>query len=276
MGILTRTRDSFYDRGAHYATDAFLRQAERLAGDGADVLEVGARPGGVGVRDVAEAEEAELAAAGVSALRARFDVPVAVDTTRAAVAAAAFAEGAVLGNDMSGFADAGYLPAAARAGAAVVATHIRLPPGVPDPDPRYEDLVGEVRSALEALAARAVAAGVAADRIVVDPGLDLGKTWRQSLALLGRLGAIAELGRPVLVAVSNKICLGRALGLATDERAVATVAACALGVAAGGRVLRVHDAGAGRQVADLHAAVCEAAAEHGGAYAAVAPGRRRA
>jgi dihydropteroate synthase len=261
MGILNRTRDSFFDRGAHYAADAFLRHAERLVQDGADLLDVGARPGGVGVRPVSEAEEVDLAAASVAILAARFEVPISVDTTRAAVAAAAFAEGAVMGNDMSGFADPGYLPAAARAGAAVVATHVRLPPGVPDPDPEYEDLFADVRRALEDLVARALAAGIATERIVVDPGFDLGKTWRQSLALLGHVGGLGVCGRPVLIAVSNKIFLGRALALDTGERGIATVAACAFGVAAGGRVLRVHDVRAGRQVADLYAAVGDAAGE---------------
>jgi dihydropteroate synthase len=262
MGILNRTRDSFFDRGAHYAADAFLRHAERLVNDGADILDVGARPGGAGVKPVSAAEETQLAAASVAMLGARFDVPISVDTTRAAVATAAFAEGAVMGNDMSGFADPGYLPAAARAGAGVVATHIRLPPGVPDPEPEYDDLLEDVKRALEDLAARAVGAGVPAERIVVDPGFDLGKTWRQSLALLGHVGVLTAMGRPVLIAVSNKIFLGRALSLDTGERSTATVAACAFGVAAGGRVLRVHDVRAGRQVADLYAAVRDAAEEH--------------
>jgi dihydropteroate synthase len=262
MGILNRTRDSFFDRGAHYAADAFLRHAERLVRDGADILDVGARPGGVGVRPVSEAEETDLAAASVAMLAARFDVPISVDSTRAAVATAAFAEGAVMGNDMSGFADPGYLPAAARAGAAVIATHIRLPPGVPDPEPRYDDLIADVKHALEDLTARAVAAGIPAERIVVDPGFDLGKTWQQSLALLGHLDALTELGQPVLIAVSNKIFLGRALSLDTDERSIATVAACGFGVSAGGRVLRVHDVRAGRQVADLYGAVRAAADGH--------------
>jgi hypothetical protein len=146
VGILNRTRDSFFDRGAYYALDRLLEQAERLVVGGADVLEVGARPGGVGVAGVGPEEERDLAASTIAALRARLDLPLAVDTTRAAVAAAAFAEGAVLGNDMSGFRDPGYLPTAAAAGAAVVATHIRLPPGVPDPQPVYGDLLGEVRA----------------------------------------------------------------------------------------------------------------------------------
>src|SRR5208282_1916209 len=100
------------------------------------------------------------------------------------VAAAAFGAGAVLGNDISGFADPAYLPAAARAGASVVATHIRLAPRVPDPEPHYDDLVGEVAGFLLERAERALASGITADRIVLDAGLDLGKTARQSLTLL--------------------------------------------------------------------------------------------
>jgi dihydropteroate synthase len=257
MGVLNRTRDSFHDRGAHFRLDAFLRRAERLVGDGADMLDVGARPGGVGVREVSEGEETELAVESIRELRSRFDVPISVDTRRAAVASAAFAAGAVLGNDMSGFRDPEYLATAAAANAAVIATHIRLAPGVPDPDPVYADLVEDVAGALERLVADAQAAGIPDDRIVIDPGYDLGKTWQQTLELLAHTRRFARLGHPLLIAVSNKIFLGRALGLDGGERATATVAACAYGVAHGGRVLRVHDARAGRQVADLIAALSE-------------------
>jgi dihydropteroate synthase len=256
VGILNRTRDSFSDRGAHFALDRLLAHAERLVTDGADVLEVGARPGGVGVVEVSADEERDLAADTLAALRTRFDQPLAVDTWRATVAEAAFGEGAVLGNDMSGFRDPDYLRVAAAAGAAVVATHMRRAPGVPDPDPLYEDLLGEVATRLAALTRAALDAGIPADQVITDPGIDLGKTWRQSLQLLGRLDRVAELGFPVLLAVSNKIFLRRALEL--DPAApldVATAAACALGVTRGGRVLRVHDARVGRQAADLAAAV---------------------
>jgi dihydropteroate synthase len=125
MGILNRTRDSFYDRDAHWRLDALLRRADQLVDDGADLLDIGSRPGGVGVQEVSEAEETDLVAETVTAVAARFDVPISVDTTRATVARAGFTVGAVLGNDMSGFRDPGYLRAAARAGASVVATHIR-------------------------------------------------------------------------------------------------------------------------------------------------------
>src|SRR4051812_33917412 len=103
MGILNRTRDSFYDQGAHFRLDDLLRHAERLLGDGADLLDVGARPGGIGVREVSVAEEVDLVAETVAALRERFDAPISVDSTRAAVVRAGFTAGAVLGNDMSGF-----------------------------------------------------------------------------------------------------------------------------------------------------------------------------
>jgi dihydropteroate synthase len=255
MGILNRTTDSFYDHGACFRLDDLLRRAEQLVADGADLLDVGARAAGVGTREVAEAEEIELVCETVTELRRRLEVPLSVDTWRAAVAAAAFEAGALVGNDLSGFSDPGFLPAAAAAGATVVATHMRLAPRVPDPDPVYGDVVADVAAALARLAAGAEAAGIAADRILVDPGLDLGKTWQQSTRLLAATARFAALGYPVLLAPSNKIFLGRLLGLELHERAHATVAACVVGVVRGARVLRVHDARPARQAADLLAAV---------------------
>ena len=214
MGILNRTRDSFYDRGCHYRLDVLLRRAEQLVRDGADLLDVGARPGGVGVREVPEAEEIELAGETLTALAERFDVPLSVDTQRAAVARVGFAAGAVLGNDMSGFRDAHYLDAAAAAGASVVATHIRLPPGMPDPEPLYHDVVGDVTAGLRELATRAGRVGLGPERVVLDPGLDLGKSWQQSVMLLAAMDTFAGLGHPLLLGASNKIFLGRLLGSA--------------------------------------------------------------
>ena len=261
MGILNRTTDSFYDRGACFRLDDLLGRAERLVADGADLLDVGARAAGVGTREVSEAEETDLVTESVTELRRRLDVPLSVDTWRASVAAAAFEAGALVGNDLSGFSDLGFLPAAAAAGATVVATHMRLAPRVPDPDPVYGDVVADVAAALARLAANAESAGIAADRILVDPGLDLGKTWQQSTRLLAATACFAGLGYPVLVAPSNKIFLGRLLGLELHDRGHATVAACAVAVARGARVLRVHDARPARQTADLLAAVlaCDAA-----------------
>ena len=175
MGILNRTPDSFYDRGATWDFDEFLRRAERIVADGADILDVGGVKAGPGPH-VTEQEELDRVIPAIEALRERFDVPLSVDTTRAAVAAAGYAAGAVVGNDISGFADPDYLAVSAAAGATVVATHIRLAPRVPDPDPHYDDVVAEVRDFLVERARRAEAAGIPPERIVVDAGLDLGKT----------------------------------------------------------------------------------------------------
>lgn len=249
MGILNRTPDSFYDHGAYWDLDAFYARAARLVADGADLLDVGGVKAGPGP-EVTEVEELDRVVPAVAALRQRFDVPLSVDTWRASVAAECFAAGAVVGNDISGFADPEYLPVAARAGASVVATHIRLRPRVPDPDPHYDDLVGEVSDFLIERADRAREAGVAEDRIILDAGLDLGKTADQSLALLQASDRLASLGFALLLSASNKTFLGKLFDLEVGERRVVSMAAHAVGVSLGCRILRVHDVAATRRICD--------------------------
>jgi len=240
MGILNRTPDSFYDRGATFGLDDLLRRAEQLVSEGADLLDVGGVKAGPGP-EVDLAEELDRVVAPVAALTARFDVPVSIDTWRAEVAKEAYAAGAVMGNDISGFADPGYLAVAAAAGAAVVATHIRLAPRVRDPEPSYDDVVATVADFLADRAAQARAVGIPSEQIVVDAGLDLGKTAAQSLALLRASPALAALGYPLLLSASNKTFLGVLFDLTIDGRRDASLAAAALGLSGGCRVLRVHD-----------------------------------
>jgi dihydropteroate synthase len=254
MGILNRTPDSFYDKGATYALDDLVRRAGLLVEEGADLLDVGGVKAGPGP-EVGEAEEMDRVIPAIEALADRFDVALSVDTWRASVARAAYEAGAVVGNDISGFADPDYLPAAAEAGATVVATHIRLGPRIPDPDPVYDDVVGTVRSFLAERADRARAAGLAPDQIVIDAGLDLGKTALQSLALLRASDRLADLGYPLLLSASNKTFLGVVLGLEIGQRREASLAATALGAALGCRVMRVHEVGAHRQACDVMAAL---------------------
>jgi dihydropteroate synthase len=159
MGILNRTPDSFYDKGATWSFDAFLRRADELARAGADLLDVGGVKAGPGP-DVDEAEELDRVIPAVEALHARFDTPLSVDTWRASVLDAACRAGAVVGNDISGFADPDYLDVAAKHDATVVATHIRLRPRVPDPEPEYGDLVADVTAFLNDRAQRARAVGL--------------------------------------------------------------------------------------------------------------------
>jgi dihydropteroate synthase len=258
MGILNRTPDSFYDQGAYYEFDAFLRKAEQLVDDGADFLDVGGVKAGPG-EEVTEAEELERVVPAVEALRARFDVPLSVDTWRASVAAACFEAGAVVGNDISGFADPDYLPVCAAAGASVVATHIRLRPRVPDPDPHYDDVVQTVCDFLAERARQALEAGIPPERIMVDAGLDLGKTEEQSLVLLRASDRLADLGHPVFLSASNKRFLWTLLDVDRASAGDGTMAAHALGIALGCRILRAHDVRNGRRVADVRAAVRAAA-----------------
>jgi dihydropteroate synthase len=257
MGILNRTPDSFYDKGATYALDDLVRRADHLVADGADLLDVGGVKAGPGPA-VEEPEELDRVIPAIEALRARFDIPLSVDTWRASVAKEAYAVGAVVGNDISGFADPEYLSVAAAAGATVVATHIRLGPRIPDPVPVYDDVVDAVRIFLVERAARARAAGLPADRIVLDAGLDLGKTAEQSLTLLRASDQLAALGYPLLLSASNKTFLGVVLGLEIGERGGASLAATSLGAALGCRIMRVHDVAAHRQVCDALAAVSAA------------------
>jgi dihydropteroate synthase len=258
MGVLNRTPDSFYDRGDTFALDALLARADRLVAQGADLLDIGGVKAGPGP-EVSEAEELERVIPAVEAVCSRIDVPVSVDTWRASVARAAYRAGAIMGNDISGFADPDYLAAAAEAGAAVVATHIRLAPRVRDPEPVYDDVIDAVRSFLSDRAARAVAAGIPPDRVVIDAGLDLGKTAAQSVALLRASGVLTQLGHPVLLSASNKTFLGTLLDLDIDSRGEASLAAAALGVSLGCRIVRAHDVARSRVVCDCLAAVVRAA-----------------
>ncbi|MFP3905911.1 MAG: dihydropteroate synthase [Acidimicrobiales bacterium] len=258
MGILNRTPDSFYDKGSYWGFDDFLAKADRLVADGADFLDVGGVKAGPG-EEVGEQEELDRVIPAVEALAARFDLPLSVDTWRASVIGHAIDAGAVVGNDISGFADPDYLAVCAAGGASVVATHIRLAPRVPDPEPVYDDLVADVRAFLADRAERAVDAGIARERVMVDAGLDLGKTEAQSLELLRRSDDLVSLGHPVFLSASNKRFLAHLLGREVTQVAAGTDAAHTLGIMLGCRVLRAHDVRAARRVADLCADLLEAA-----------------
>lgn len=257
MGILNRTPDSFYDKGSYWAFDDFLRKADGLVADGADFLDVGGVKAGPG-DEVSEQEELDRVVPAVEALHARFDLPLSVDTWRSGVIREAIAAGAVVGNDISGFADPDYLPACAAGGASVVATHIRLAPRVADPDPVYDDVVADVRSFLVERAGRAVDAGIPPQRVMVDAGLDLGKSEAQSLELLRRSDALADLGHPLFLSASNKRFLAHLLDTPVTEVGHGTLAAHVLGIMLGCRVLRAHDVRATRRAADVTAALLAA------------------
>ena len=259
MGILEHTPGSFSDQGATSTLDLTLQRAAELVAQGADILDVGGVEAGQGPA-VGLEEELDRVVPAVEALVAHFDVPVSAGTGNSRVLAAACAAGAAVGNDSSGFGDPEYLPTAARAGASVVATHVRATPGVRDPEPHDDDVVGDVAAFLVERAERARAAGLTPDQIILDAGLDLGKTAAQSAALLRESERLASLGYPLMLSASNKPFLGALLDLAIDARRTASLAAAAYGVTRGCRIVRVYDVAGTVRVVRLIERILEAGA----------------
>jgi dihydropteroate synthase len=240
MAILNRTPDSFYDQGATFGFDAALAAAERALADGADWLDVGGVKAGPGP-PVSEAEELDRVLPLVEAIRERSDAVVSVDTFRPEVARRALAAGADVVNDPSGLHDPRLAEVAAGAGAGLVVMHTGGPPRTRPHRPAYADVVAEVRAFLADRVALARRRGVAADRLIVDPGHDFHKNTFHSLELTRRLGELAGLGHPLLVALSNKDFVGETLDLPVAERLEGSLAAAAFAVAAGASIVRVHD-----------------------------------
>lgn len=255
MGILDRPSEPSAHRGGPADLAGLHRQAEQLVADGADVLDIGGSTPGTGA-EVTEQEELDSVVPTLEALHQRFDVPLSCDTSRASVARAAYGVGAVAADDRSGFADPDFLRAAAEAGATVITTHAGIPSRAVDPGPR-DDVVADVRATLAEHGLRAEAAGIAPARIVVDAGLDLGKTWQESITLLRGSSILAGLGYPLRLSTSGATFLGDLLGLGPGERREATHAAHAVGVIGGCRILRAHDVRGARRVADVLAALVD-------------------
>jgi len=257
MGILNRTPDSFYDGGQYWAFDDFLTKAEQLVDEGADFLDVGGSKAGPGP-EVTVQEEMDRVVPAVEALRARFDLPISVDTFRASVFEESCKAGACIGNDISGFADPDFLGVAVRHDASVVATHVRIGPRIPDPEPVYPRGVRvEVTEFLRRRGDLALAAGIPRERIMIDAGLDLGKNPTMSTELLQHSDDLVELGFPVFLSASNKGFLGELAGTEVDDRREVTFGAHALGIALGCRILRAHDVKGNRRLVDTMSAVLE-------------------
>ena len=240
MAILNRTPDSFYDRGANFGFQAALAAADRALAEGADWLDVGGVKAGPGP-EVTEAEELDRVVPLVEALRGRTDAVISVDTFRPGVARRALAAGADVVNDPSGLHDPLVAEAVAEAGAGLVVMHTGGPPRTRPHRPAYPDVVAEVRAFLLDRAALARRHGVAAERLIVDPGHDFHKNTFHSLELTRRLGELADLGYPVLVAFSNKDFVGEALDVPLDQRLEGSLAAAAFAVTAGAAIIRVHE-----------------------------------
>ena len=243
MGILNVTPDSFSDGGRYTDVDAAVRMGVRLAGEGADLVDVGGESTRPGAEAVPAPEEIRRTAPVIARLRESVGVPLSIDTRKAAVAERAIEAGAGIVNDVTGLThDPDLARVAAEGKCGLVLGHIRgTTPRDMQRNPRYDDTVSEVYDDLARSVEIAVDAGVAEERIVVDPGIGFGKRLTDNLLLLRHLSGLRSLGFPILVGPSRKSFLGLLLGLPVEERLEATIGACAAAVSHGADLLRVHD-----------------------------------
>lgn len=243
MGVLNVTPDSFSDGGRYLQKDAALRRALDMAASGADIIDVGGESSRPGAEPVPLEEELRRVLPVIADLAREPGLIVSVDTRKAEVARAAIEAGAAMVNDISAMtADPDMAPVVAASGVAVCLMHMQGTPQTMQVAPAYGDVVTDVREYLRERAAAARAAGIAEDRIIVDPGFGFGKTLEHNLEMLRRLREFTDLGYPILVGTSRKSMLGALLGGAPPEdRTEGTAATVALAVANGASMVRVHD-----------------------------------
>jgi dihydropteroate synthase len=244
MGVLNVTPDSFSDGGRFLDRAAALDHARRMIADGADIVDIGGESTRPGAAPTAEADELARVIPLLEALRGECDargVALSVDTRKPAVMRAAIAAGASMINDVGALAAPAALEAVAASDVAVCLMHMRGEPATMQQAANYDDVVGEVKAFLADRAAACERAGIARDRIVLDPGFGFGKTVGHNLTLLRWLGDIVGLGYPVAVGLSRKSTIGTLTGREVGDRTGGSIAAALAAVARGAAIVRVHD-----------------------------------
>jgi dihydropteroate synthase len=256
MGIVNASPDSFSDGARHATLDAQLELASELLTAGADILDIGGESASTGRPPVPVQQEIERVVPLVERAAGELGAIVSVDTYKPAVASAAIAAGARIVNDVSGLRDPALAGVCAQTGAALVVMHTQAAPRerMQDPD-LYGDIIGEVLAFLRERVALALAAGVASEQLILDPGPDFAKTPAQTIRLLAQVGRLHELGLPLLMAISRKDFIGALTGRAPRERLAGTLAALAHGLDAGAHIFRVHDVSAARDYLTVRAAL---------------------
>ena len=255
MGILNVTPDSFSDGGRYSQLDAALRHAEAMVAAGATLIDVGGESTRPGARVVSPLEELERVAPIVERIARELDVIISVDTSTPAVMRETARLGAGLINDVRSLQRDGALDAAAATGLPVCLMHMLGEPGNMQDSPHYDDLVGEVSGFLSERIIQCVAAGIPAEKIILDPGFGFAKSLQHNLSLFKHMESLFALGRPLLVGVSRKSMIGLALNRPVGERLYGGLALAALAVTKGARILRVHDVAETVDVVRMIAAV---------------------
>jgi dihydropteroate synthase len=245
MGIINVTPDSFSDGGRYLAVERAVEHARQLVAEGADILDIGGESTRPGASQVSPAAQIERVVPVVRELR-DVSVPLSVDTSEPEVMRAALDEGVAIINDVRALAVPGALAQMARSDCGLVLMHMQGTPKTMQDNPTYQNVVDEVRDFLRVRRDEAVRAGVAAERIALDPGFGFGKRSEHNRQLLARLDRFGELGQPILAGLSRKAALGDMTGRPVDQRLVASVAAALLAIQAGANIVRVHDVAATR------------------------------
>ncbi len=252
MGVINVTPDSFSDGGRYLATSDAVQQALRLEAEGADVIDIGGESSRPGSEPVSEQEELERILPVVEQLTGKLAIPVSIDTWKAPVAAAALAAGCAIVNDITaleGDPEMASVIAEHRAGAILM--HKRGTPKEMQLNTEYGNLIEEVDGYLAAAAARAIAAGVAKERIMLDPGIGFGKDVEGNLELVKAVGRFARSGYPILIGASRKGFIGKITGATVENRVAGSVAVAVAAVLYGAVAVRVHDVAATRQAVDI-------------------------
>ncbi len=244
MGVLNVTPDSFSDGGQFSAVDAAVEHALRMVEEGAALIDVGGESTRPGAPPVSVEAELDRVLPVIAAIVRRTQVPVSIDTRKPEVMVAAVTAGASLINDVSALQFPGALAAAASTGAAICLMHMQGDPGSMQADPGYGDVVREVHQFLADRVRSCNAAGIASDRLVLDPGIGFGKRLEHNLALLAHLRDLDVGGLPLMVGVSRKSMFGKLLGRAVDDRLAGGLAGATAAVLAGAKIIRTHDVAA--------------------------------
>jgi dihydropteroate synthase len=258
MGVLNVTPDSFSDGGRYTGVDAALARAERMVEEGAAVVDVGGESTRPGASPVSAEEEIRRVVPVIERLASRMAVPVSVDTSKPEVMRAAVDAGAQMINDVRALRVPGALVAAAATGAAVCLMHMQGEPDSMQSAPAYGDVITEVRGFLDARVAACLSAGIARERLCIDPGIGFGKLLEHNLALLAGLAGIGERSLPIVVGVSRKSLVGIITGRPPADRLAGSVAFAALAVARGARIVRAHDVAATVDAVKVAAALLSA------------------
>ena len=241
MGILNATPDSFSDGGKFLAAEKAVARGLEMVAEGADIIDIGGESTRPGANPVPAAEEIARTVLVIKKLREKTSTLISIDTRKAEVARAALAAGADIINDVSALSDSGMAAVAAETGAGLVLMHMLGTPETMQNNPKYADVVSDVRNFLDERMAFAVSRGVAPEQIVLDPGVGFGKTDEHNLSLLNNIPALVASSSPVLIGASRKGFIGRLLGGGPDERLAGSLAVAAFSILRGAHILRVHD-----------------------------------